>query len=162
VVAVKESRLRASQRQQTRAAQATSEEAQSPVEGIYAALAELSPARACQSLAQCCRFQLTGKVPHLTKGEALYLARGLRASGRTKVPDSPEGACPLLGKTQRCVAYAHRPFGCRTHFCAAAGGPMERRSVIALIHQLETLDEQLGGDGAKPLRQALKEALAGD
>lgn len=51
----------------------------------------------------------------------------------------------------------HRPFDCRTHYCAAAGGPLPRRNVIDLIHRLDTLDAQLGGDGPKPLPQALRE-----
>jgi len=157
---VKESRRRASQRQPIGGGRAVREAVEAVVERIYGDLAEVRAERSCQSMAQCCHFQLTGKTPHLTKGEALYLARGLKASGRTRVPESAEGACPLLGTAQRCVAYAHRPFGCRTHFCPAAGGTFERKCVIELIHQLEALDERLGGDGAKPLPQALKEALA--
>lgn len=130
------------------------------VRTVYDILASRPLARQCQSRAECCHFRLTGKTPHLTRGESLTLARGLRASGRTKVPDRPDGACPLLGPDLRCLAYAARPFGCRTHFCAAAGGPAARRDVLDLIRRLETVDERLGGDGPKPLPQALHEALA--
>lgn len=129
------------------------------VRAVYHSLAGRPLDRQCTQLAGCCHFRLTGKVPHLTRGEALVLAAGLRASGRVRVADHPEGACPLLAETGRCVAYEARPFGCRTHFCAAAGGPAERRAVIDLIHRLEAVDESLGGDGAKPLPQALREAM---
>ncbi len=130
----------------------------SEVRDVYAELALRPVVRGCTGRAECCQFRLTGKVPHLTRGEALVLARGLRAAGRTRPVDRADGACPLLGPDLRCQAYDHRPFGCRTHFCAAAGGPFARKEVIDLIHRLETLDERLGGDGSKPLPQALREA----
>jgi Fe-S-cluster containining protein len=60
----------------------------------------------------------------------------------------------------RCLIYADRPFGCRTHFCAAAGGPMARREVVDLIHRLEAIDAQLGGDGPRQLSAAVAAALA--
>ncbi len=127
---------------------------------VYDILAGRPLERDCQGRAGCCHFRQTGKTPHLTRGEALELARGLRASGRIRPPERTDGACPLLGPDQRCVAYGSRPFGCRTHFCAPAGGPAARRDVLDLIRRLEAVDEQLGGDGAKPLPQALQEALA--
>ncbi len=70
-----------------------------------------------------------------------------------------DGACPLLGRDGRCTIYAHRPFGCRTHFCAAAGGPYPRPHVADLIRRLEALDEQLGGDGPRPIQGAVADAL---
>ena len=51
-----------------------------------------------------------------------------------------DAARELLAPDGRCLIYAGRPFGCRTHFCAAAGGPYARREVIDLIHRLEDLD----------------------
>lgn len=90
----------------------------------------------------------------------MELARGLRASGRARPPERTDGVCPLLGADHRCLTYDARPFGCRTHFCAAAGGPAARRDVLDLIRRLEAVDESLGGDGPKPLPQALLEALA--
>jgi uncharacterized protein len=70
-----------------------------------------------------------------------------------------DGSCPLLGRDGRCTIYQHRPFGCRTHFCAEAGGMMPRRQVADLIQRLDTLDEALGGDGSKPLPRALESVL---
>ena len=76
------------------------------------------------------------------------------------MPESPDGACPLLDRASgKCRIYDGRPFGCRTHFCAAAGGPYARREVVDLIHKLEDLDRALGGDGALPLPAAVERAL---
>jgi hypothetical protein len=46
----------------------------------------------------------------------------------------------LLDENGACIAYDARPFGCRTHFCAAAGGPIARRDVADLIARLAALD----------------------
>ena len=130
------------------------------VRTIYAELAARPIERACISRTECCRFKLTGKTPYLTKGEALVAAKAWRATGRTRLPESPDGACPLLDRaTGRCQIYEGRPFGCRTHFCAAAGGPYARREVVDLIHRLEDLDRTLGGNGALPLPAAVANAL---
>ncbi|MDQ3624639.1 MAG: YkgJ family cysteine cluster protein [Verrucomicrobiota bacterium] len=127
---------------------------------IYQAIDARPVQRQCVSRAQCCRFQLTGRTPYLTKGEALVAAQAWRATGRTRLPEAPDRACPLLDpKTARCRIYAGRPFGCRTHFCAAAGGPYARREVIDLIRKLEDIDDALGGDGPRPLPAAVAEAL---
>ena len=135
------------------------EEVTTRVRAIYAAVDARPVERACERRTECCRFQLTGKTPFLTRGEALLAAKALRATGRTKLAESPDGACPLLNPQGRCLIYADRPFGCRTHFCAAAGGPYARREVVDLIHDLETLDTQLGGDGGRPLPAAVADAL---
>ena len=136
-------------------------DAVSTVQTIYAELAARPIERACISRTECCRFRLTGKTPYLTKGEALVAAKAWRATGRTRLPESPDGACPLLDRaTGRCQIYEGRPFGCRTHFCAAAGGPYARREVVDLIHRLEDLDRALGGDGALPLPAAVANALS--
>jgi Fe-S-cluster containining protein len=77
------------------------------------------------------------------------------------LPVNPNGACPLLdAETGDCLIYDARPFGCRTHFCAAAGGPFARREVIDLIRRLETLDGSLGGTGPRLLENAVRDALA--
>ena len=65
----------------------------------------------------------------------------------------------MLGRNGRCTIYAHRPFGCRSHFCAAAGGPYPRKHVADLIQRLEALDERLGGDGPRPIHGAVADAL---
>jgi len=134
-------------------------EAIAEVETIYRELAARPIERACELRTECCQFQLTGRVPHLTLGEALVAAKGLRASGRKALPDRADGACPMLDAKGRCMIYASRPFGCRTHFCRAAGGPMDRKSVIDLIRRLEAVDAKLGGDGSRLIGDAVETAL---
>ena len=127
---------------------------------VYRDLSARPVVRQCELRTECCRFQLTGKTPHLTRGEALLAAKALRASGRKSLPQRTDGACPLLAPgTSRCMIYAERPFGCRTHFCAAAGGPYARREVIDLIRRLEDIDTQLGCDGPRALPGAVADAL---
>ncbi|HST30349.1 MAG TPA: YkgJ family cysteine cluster protein, partial [Chthoniobacterales bacterium] len=58
-----------------------------------------------------------------------------------------------------CLIYHNRPFGCRTHFCTAAGGPVARREVLDLIRRLEKVDVDLGGHGPRTLQHAVAEAL---
>ena len=74
--------------------------------------------------------------------------------------EEKDGGCPMLERTTgRCLIYADRPFGCRTHFCQEAGGPYARREVVDLIHRLEDLGRALGQDEAMPLRPAVEAAL---
>lgn len=130
------------------------------VRAIYRDLAQRPIGRNCELRAQCCHFRITGKTPWLTHGEALLAARAFRATGRKSLPAPADGACPLLDpRTARCMIYEDRPFGCRTHFCAAAGGPYARRDVIDLIRRLETVGERLGGGDARPLQKAVAAAL---
>ena len=130
------------------------------VRAVYAALAGRPMERQCTLSTECCQFKLTGRTPFLTRGEALLAARGLRATGRKQMPARMDGACPMLdSRTGRCLIYENRPFGCRTHFCRAAGGPIERRDVLDLIRRLETVDAQLGGDGPHPIADAVRLAL---
>jgi Fe-S-cluster containining protein len=132
------------------------------VRQVYTDLAARPIDRNCVRLKECCHFKLTGRTPYLTKGEALVAAKAVRATGRTQLPASPAGACPLLEPTTgNCLIYEARPFGCRTHFCAAAGGPYARREVIDLIRRLEAVDETLGGNGPRLLQNAISDALAG-
>lgn len=135
-------------------------EAVRAVREVYRDLDARPADRDCRLRTGCCQFKLTGKTPHLTRGEALLAARALRATGRKGMPSRADGACPLLDPaTSRCLIYADRPFGCRTHFCAAAGGPYERREVIDLIRRLEDIDTALGGDGPRALPGAVADAL---
>jgi hypothetical protein len=130
------------------------------VRQIYAELAMRPLERQCVRRTECCQYKLTGLTPYLTKGEALLAARAWRATGRKKLPESMDGTCPMLeSQSGRCLIYADRPFGCRTHFCAAAGGPLVRRDVLDLIRRLEIVDEQLGGDGPRKLPAAVTAAL---
>ena len=111
------------------------------VRQVYAELAQRPIERNCTRQTECCHFKLTGRTPYLTKGEALAAAQGLRATGRKSLPSNPDGACPMLQTaTGNCLIYHDRPFGCRTHFCAAAGGAVERREVLDLIRRLEKID----------------------
>ena len=127
---------------------------------IYAELAERPLERNCIARTTCCRFRQTGRVPQLTKGEALVAAKALRVHGRKDLPEPvEEGACPLLKMDGNCRIYEGRPFGCRTHFCEAAGGNAPRGEVIDLIRRLEEVDEALGGGGALPLPVAVAEVL---
>ena len=130
------------------------------VRRVYADLAARPIDRNCVRIKECCHFKLTGRTPYLTKGEAVVAARALRATGRSQLPKNSSGACPLLEEaTGNCLIYEARPFGCRTHFCAAAGGPYARREVIDLIRRLEAVDESLGGSGPRLLQSAMSDAL---
>jgi len=130
------------------------------VSQIYAELAQRPILRNCTRLTECCHFKLTGRTPYLTKGEAIVAARAFRATGRKSLPKNPDGACPMLNQQSGdCLIYHNRPFGCRTHFCAAAGGPVARREVLDLIRRLEKIDVDLGGNGPRTLQNAVEDAL---
>ncbi len=130
------------------------------IRDIYSELENRPIERSCTLRTECCRFRLTGKTPHLTKGEALVAARAFKATGRKALPPTPDGDCPFLHpKPSRCLIYDSRPFGCRTHFCASAGGPYARRDVADLIRRLEAIGHALGGRDARPLEAAVSEYL---
>jgi Fe-S-cluster containining protein len=134
-------------------------EALDEVRAVYRELDNRPVERACIRRTECCQFKLTGRTPQLTRGEAVVAARALRASGRTTLPEREDGACPLLRADGACLIYHDRPFGCRTHFCAAAGGPYARAEVLDLIRRLEAVDTRLGGDGPRALPAAVADAL---
>ncbi len=130
------------------------------IRDVYLQLSGRPIERQCELRTQCCNFQATGRTPYLTRGEALVAARAFRASGRTRLPDRTDGACPLLEpENGRCIIYENRPFACRTHFCRAAGGPYPRAGVADLIHELEAVDRELGGKEATTLPAAIAFAL---
>ena len=130
------------------------------VRAVYAELAKRPLERACQGRTECCQFLLTGLTPYLTKGEALVAAKGFRATGRKELPEATDGACPLLKReTGHCMIYSDRPFGCRTHFCEAAGGAYPRKHVLDLIRRLEEVDRRLKGDGPRKIEAAVAAAL---
>ena len=133
------------------------------VEGVYEELVNRPIDRSCIARTHCCRFKLTGEIPYVTRGEALLAARSWRATGRKIVEESSysDGRCPFLDPgDQRCRIYSVRPFACRTHFCAAAGGPYRRSEVLDLIRRLEDIDRRLGGTGGpRPLVTAVSDAL---
>ncbi len=137
------------------------EAAVASVRAVYGELSQRRVERSCTLRTECCQFRLTGKVPHLTKAESLVAARAFKATGRKSLPIREDGACPLLHPaTGRCMIYADRPFGCRTHFCDAAGGPIARRDVVDLIRKLEDASKAIGGSDARPIASALQEFLA--
>lgn len=130
------------------------------VRAVYAELDARPLERNCTLNTECCQFKITGRTPFLTKGEAVLAARALRAAGRTKMPVREDGACPMLHPhTHRCLIYKDRPFACRTHFCAAAGGPADRADVLDLIRKLEAIDAELSGWGARQLPVAIAAEL---
>jgi Fe-S-cluster containining protein len=139
--------------------EALRQEALDEVRAIYRELDSRPVDRACTRLGECCAFRLTGRTPMLTHGEAMLVAKAFRAKGRKALPDRADGACPMLRETGGCLIYADRPFGCRTHFCAAAGGPYARGEVLDLIRRLEAVDSLLGGDGPRGLATAVAAEL---
>lgn len=130
------------------------------VRQVYVALAQKPIQRNCLRKTECCHFKLTGRTPYLTKGEAVVAAKAFRATGRKSPSEDAYGSCPMLQQeTGNCLIYEDRPFGCRTHFCAAAGGPIARREVLNLIRRLEDVDLALNGNGPRPLQNAVADVL---
>jgi Fe-S-cluster containining protein len=130
------------------------------VRQVYVDLAQKPIERNCLRRTECCHFKLTGRTPYLTKGEAIVAAKAFRATGRKSLPETADGSCPMLQQeTGKCLIYEDRPFGCRTHFCAAAGGPVARREVLDLIRRLEDVDLAMNGNGPRLLQNAVADAL---
>ena len=130
------------------------------VREVYVDLAQKPIERNCLRRTECCHFKLTGRTPYLTKGEAIVAAKAFRATGRKSLLETADESCPMLQQeTGNCLIYEDRPFGCRTHFCAAAGGPIARREVLDLIRRLEDVDLALNGSGPRPLQNAVANAL---
>src|SRR5256885_14928883 len=93
------------------------------VRQVYVDLAQRPVERNCVRKTECCHFKLTGRTPYLTKREASVAAKAFRATGRKSLPENADSSCPMLQRgTGNCLIFAERPFGCRTHFCGAAGG----------------------------------------
>jgi Fe-S-cluster containining protein len=134
-------------------------EALAEIRAVYRELDARPVARDCQRRTECCQFKLTGRTPMLTRGEALVAAKAVRAAGRRELPVRDDGVCPLLRPNGACMIYADRPFGCRTHFCAAAGGPYARAEVRDLVRRLEAVDSRIEGDGPRALEAAVADAL---
>jgi hypothetical protein len=130
------------------------------VRQVYIDLAQKPIQRNCMRKTECCHFKLTGRTPYLTKGEAVAAGKAFRATGRKWLPETADGSCPMLQQeTGNCLIYESRPFGCRTHFCPAAGGPVARRDVLDLIRRLEDVDLALNGKGPRLLQDAVADAL---
>lgn len=139
----------------------STDEAIREVLAIYQEWARRPLDRHCTGRADCCRFRLAGHTPYLTRGEAIFAAKAWRAAGRKEVAMPADGSCPFLHPVSgKCRIYEGRPFGCRTHFCAAAGGPADRKLVRDLIQRLEDIDRRLGGNGGVKLATAVAREMA--
>jgi len=104
---------------------------------LYAEADRLLQGWTCELSGDCCRFDVTGREPYLWPNEWRVLERAIAARGRPRrtLRVVAEGrTCPLY-EHGRCTAYAARPFGCRTFFCARAVGPERRppRAALAAI-----------------------------
>jgi Fe-S-cluster containining protein len=84
------------------------------IKAIYATLdrdVELLGAL-CAGCGECCKFDLTGRLPYVTTGELALLSTAATPAGAELHPLR----CPYqLGP--RCTARALRPLGCRAFFC---------------------------------------------
>jgi hypothetical protein len=122
-----------------------------------ALLAHLS----CDSSAECCRFGLTGREPYPTAVELAELDLALKSAPPKKsrrLELAGERRCPVLGDDGRCRAYAARPFGCRTFYCARATGEVDRAAVQRLSRALSDLSAGFAprDPGPRPLSAALR------
>jgi len=94
---------------------------------LYAEVDGLTAGYGCESSTDCCRFGVTGREPYPTAVELAELERAVKARGglgkRRSLVIAEERRCAMLNDDGKCVAYAARPFGCRTFFCERAVGP---------------------------------------
>jgi hypothetical protein len=96
---------------------------------LYHEVDDLLAGWSCERSTDCCHFGRTGREPQLWPNEWELLRRELAARPaprRRSLPLAADERCPLLDDGGRCVAYAARPFGCRTYFCDRAVGPTRR------------------------------------
>lgn len=102
----------------------------------------------CSASGECCQLAVTRRQPWLWAPEWRLLTRG-----RPLPPPRADGGCPWLDAAgKRCTAYADRPFGCRTFFCARIRGPARQplETVVSLMKRLEQLSERLEPTLAAP------------
>ncbi len=117
---------------------------------LYAETDALMAPMSCDASTDCCRFGVTGREPYPTAIEAAELLRAFAATGKRMqtTPNANAGGpgkkgkkralpmagderrCPMLSDKGRCIAYASRPFGCRTFFCDRAQGEEPTRASI--------------------------------
>lgn len=94
---------------------------------LYSEVDALLDGWSCEDSTECCRFGVTGREPYPTAIELFELERAVRTRGglpkRRTLPVAEERRCALLSDEGRCLAYAARPFGCRTFFCERATEP---------------------------------------
>jgi uncharacterized protein len=124
---------------------------------VYADVDRLLEGWSCERSTDCCHFGRTGREPQLWPNEWALLRAALRARPAPRsrrLPLAEERRCPLLGDDDRCVAYAARPFGCRTYFCDRASGPTRRpprAEIAALGRRIAVLAERTVDDGPRAL-----------
>jgi Fe-S-cluster containining protein len=102
----------------------------------------------CPSSGECCQLKATGREPWLWPSEWELLMQG-----RPVPPPRADGGCPFLDESgKRCTAYADRPLGCRTFFCARVRGPSKQPvlEMNALLKRLEAVNRGADED-AQPL-----------
>ena len=110
----------------------------------------------CDSSTDCCRFRVTGREPWLTAAEWELVVTEVGRLGRRlpRTNDDADGRCPFLDEGGRCLVYAARPLGCRSHFCERAhGGPPPHPSTFRdAARQLAALPgpHEARGDDGKP------------
>jgi uncharacterized protein len=139
-------------------------EALARLRALYAEVDALFGGITCDASTDCCRFGVTGREPYPTAVELALLERAVAArGGLPKAPRLPvlsERRCPLLAADGKCVAYASRPFGCRTFFCERAtpsAQAVPRREVQRLARDVAALSERFAprDPQARPLSRAV-------
>jgi Fe-S-cluster containining protein len=96
---------------------------------------------------RCCRFDVTGREPSVTKAEFDVVWNAWRKTGRRVRAHDAFGSCPFL-VDDRCGVYDARPLGCRTFFCTLSRG-YPRKTIQQHVRTLEALSN---GADALPLR----------
>jgi Fe-S-cluster containining protein len=128
----------------------------------------------CAASTECCRFDVTGREPYVTRvewdalvAEVARQGRKLDAIVQAHARAAPDDArCAFLderkGEHGRCTVYAARPLGCRTFFCERASGPNGERAASTEFPRddiqeiARSLADASDGEKARPLRSWLQ------
>ncbi len=129
---------------------------------LYAEVDALLAPWSCSASTDCCRFGVTGREPYPTAVELAELERAVRARGglpkRRSLEIAGERRCTLLSDEGRCLAYASRPFGCRTFFCerATPSNDLPREEIARLGRAVADLSARFSPrePGPRPLSRA--------
>lgn len=114
----------------------------------------------CEGTTECCRFAVTGREPYVTSIEVLAVERAMAARGGAlkpakralplvRVAREAERICPMLNEDARCAIYAHRPLGCRSHWChrAASDRPVPRAELHRFVRRVQDIAARHHHDG---------------